>query len=385
MQLDDFDFNLPPDQIAQHPVEPRDASRMLRLERSSGAFYDAVFRDLPEFLHSGDLLVFNETRVIPARLHGNRLGPRSGAARDPRRSIARHGHGNGEAGKVASPPGRVEVLLLERLQSDLWNCLVRPGRKLPVGEALRFDPPGASVPDCLPVMTGEIVGRGERGMRQIRLQWQGDFYERLNEVGETPLPPYISRAGSPAGDARDRERYQTVYARTAGSSAAPTAGLHFNSAMLDRLRAIGVELTFINLQIGLGTFQPVDADKIARRQLHRESYEIPPDAAAAVTAARRQHRRILAVGTTALRALEACARVHAGEVAPGAGATDLFLMPGDDFLVVNGLLTNFHLPRSSLLMLVSAFAGRDSVLRAYRHAVQSGYRFFSYGDCMLIL
>ncbi len=373
MRLEEFDFHLPPDQIAQHPVEPREASRMLRLERSSGAFHDAAFRDLPEFLHSGDLLVVNDTRVIPARLHGRRLGARSGPVAEPRRPAARD-----------YLSGRVEVLLLERLEADLWNCLVRPGRKLPVGEALRFDPPGGSA-DRSPVLTGEIVGRGERGIRQIRLQWQGDFYERLSEVGETPLPPYISRADLPAGESRDRERYQTVYARTLGSAAAPTAGLHFNSAMLDRLRAMGVQLEFINLQIGLGTFQPVDEGKIARRQLHRETYEIPAAAAAAITAARHQHRRILAVGTTALRALEACARVHAGEIVPGAGATELFLMPGDDFLVVNGLLTNFHLPRSSLLMLVSAFAGREAVLCAYRHAVHAGYRFFSYGDCMLIL
>ncbi len=374
MRLEEFDFHLPPDQIAQHPVEPREASRMLRLERSSGAFHDAAFRDLPEFLHSGDLLVFNDTRVIPARLHGRRLGARSGPVAEPRRHAARD-----------YLSGRVEVLLLERLEDDRWNCLVRPGRKLPVSEVLRFDPPGGSAADRPPVLTGEIVGRGERGIRQIRLQWQGDFYERLSEVGETPLPPYISRAGSPAGEARDRERYQTVYARTLGSAAAPTAGLHFNSAMLERLRAMGVQQAFINLQIGLGTFQPVDEEKIARRQLHRETYEIPTAAAAAITAARQQRRRILAVGTTALRALEACARAHAGEIVPGAGATELFLMPGDDFLAVNGLLTNFHLPRSSLLMLVSAFAGREAVLRAYRHAVHAGYRFFSYGDCMLIL
>lgn len=373
MQLDDFDYELPPDQIAQHPVEPRDASRMLRLERASGAFQDAAFRELPEFLQSGDMLVFNDTRVIPARLHGQRLGARSGPAPGAHLRAARD--------RLA---GRVEVLLLERLQTDLWNCLVRPGRKLPVGEALCFDPPGAAAHHA-PVLTGEIVGRGERGMRQIRLQWKGDFYERLSEVGETPLPPYIRRAGGPAGDARDRERYQTVYAQTAGSAAAPTAGLHFDSAMLDRLRAMGAELVFINLRIGLGTFQPLDEEKIAQRRLHREAYEIPAAAAAAITAARRSRRRILAVGTTALRALEACARAHAGEIVPGAGATELFLMPGDDILVVNGLLTNFHLPRSSLLMLVSAFAGRENMLRAYRHAVRSGYRFFSYGDCMLIL
>ena len=372
IDLDDYQFELPEELIAQHPPAERDAGRMLRLNRLSGAFRDARVRDLPDYLRAGDLLVFNDSRVFPARLFARRAGLRAASPPSRRNPAARD-----------YLQGRVEVLLLRRLDAECWEALVRPGRKLAVGERLWFAREGEA-----PALEAEIAGRGERGLRQLRFRWQGNFEVILEHLGSVPLPPYIRRPSKGLmsdSEAEDRQRYQTVFARLPGSAAAPTAGLHFTPELLARLAAAGVECRFLSLEVGLGTFQPLSAAALQSGRLHCERYQIPEDTAAALQRARRERRRIIAVGTTVVRALETSARRNAGEIRAEAAESEIFLSPGAEFLTINGLLTNFHLPRSSLLLLVAAFAGREPVLRAYRHAVAAGYRFFSYGDCMLIL
>jgi len=350
--VSEFDFHLPEDLIAQEPLADRAASRMLALDRATGAWQDRMFADLPGFLRPGDLVVLNNTRVIPARLFGRRAGLRT------------------QPGHEAT--GQVEVMLTEQLSEWEWRALVRPGRKVPVGESIHFGDEG---------LQAEIIAHGEFGERTLRFTPIPDFFHVLERVGHIPLPPYIHREDRP----EDRERYQTVYNQQPGSVAAPTAGLHFTPQMLESLRAHGVQTAYITLHVGLGTFQPVRVDKVEDIRLHRERYTLSPETAAAVNAALHENRRVIAVGTTTVRSLEHCAVVADGKpLAPHAGETEIFISPGYKFRVVQGLLTNFHLPQSTLLMLASAFAGREAVLAAYRHAVEQRYRFFSYGDCMFL-
>lgn len=362
MLVSDFQYELPAELIAQQPLPDRAASRMLLLSGATGRFEDRQFRDFPDLLRPSDLVVFNNTRVFPARLYGRRGGLRS-------QPISRHNLASREFLR-----GRVEVLLTRQIQSEPndWECLVRPGRKLGVGEHLFFGEQDE--------LQAEIVARGEFGERHIRFAPVNDFYERLEKIGHVPLPPYIDRSDSWT----DRERYQTVYAQERGSVAAPTAGLHFTPEILERLRRRGIETAEITLHVGLGTFQPIRTDHVEEHQLHSEPYSITEVAAAKIRRASRNSRRVVAVGTTTVRTLEYVAQQNSGEVRPGSGEAKLFIYPGYKFLVVEALLTNFHLPQSTLLMLVCALGGKENVLRAYQHAVSERYRFYSYGDCMFV-
>lgn len=363
MLVSDFDFDLPEESIAQEPLPDRAASRMLALDRATGQWRDGSFRDLPSLLRAGDLLVLNDSRVIPARLFAHRAGLHT-----------QPGH---------RTSGRVQVLLAEPLSDWEWKVLVRPGRKVLTGEQLDFlphdAPAGRIAEGAHPELHAEVIAHGPLGERTLRFHPVADFFAAVDRLGHMPLPPYIHREDRPG----DRERYQTVYARQPGSVAAPTAGLHFTPEILNTLRARGVEIARITLHVGLGTFQPVRVDQVEDVRLHAERYTLAPETAAALNAARREGRRIVAAGTTTVRTLEHCARLG-NEFAPHSGSTSIFIAPGFEFRVVGALLTNFHLPQSTLLMLVSAFAGRDRVLAAYRHAVEAGYRFFSYGDCMFL-
>jgi len=439
MLVSDFHYELPPERIAQEPAADRAASRLLHLIRespggvresargasgaSAGHWEDRSFRDFPDLLRPDDLLVLNNTRVFPARLYGHRSGeraqvlsPRNPASRDFLR-------------------GRVEVLLTRQFSQEPneWECLVRPGRKIGVGERLFFGgrssapaSPSAPAPDesasgdaasssSAPgghapgdaasgdtfELEAEVTARGSFGERRIRFRPVTDFFARVERIGHVPLPPYIDREDRPA----DRDRYQTIYAKARGSVAAPTAGLHFTPKIFERIRARGIEVAEITLHVGLGTFQPVRVEKVEDHKLHREWYEISPAAARAINAAKDKGRRVVAVGTTTVRTLEYAA-AQAGKtgsqvrnetvgndrhgdhdtarVEPGRGEADIFIYPGHRFRIVDALLTNFHLPQSTLLMLVCALAGRESVLQAYRHALEAGYRFYSYGDCMFV-
>lgn len=346
----DFDFHLPPELIAQQPPPERDAARMMTLHRRGGAISDRSFRDLPELLQPGDLLVLNDSRVIPARLLGKRI------LRD---------------GSVAT--GTVEVLLVEDHGNGEWSALARPAKHLGLGARVVF---GDGQDGQL---EAEVIALGEFGERRIRFSLVETFWQRLEVCGHVPLPPYIRRGDAP----EDRERYQTVFARQRGSVAAPTAGLHFTPEVLDEIRRRGVQVESITLHVGLGTFQPVRMDNIEEHAMHEERYTLGDSAAIALQSAVREGRRVVAVGTTVVRTLEHCARTDGG-LEPHSGRTNIFLYPGGDFRIVNAMLTNFHLPQSTLLMLVCAFAGRENVLAAYAHAVRERYRFFSYGDCMFI-
>jgi S-adenosylmethionine:tRNA ribosyltransferase-isomerase len=385
VRVADFDFHLPEDLIAQEPLAERSASRMLHLRRDTGAFADRRFADIPGLLRADDLLVVNNSRVFPARLFGHRGGLHAQpvSARNP-------------AAKDFLL-GRVEVLLTRQLGPFDWQALVRPGRKIGVGEKIWFGERRD--------LEAEIIGRGEFGERTLRFSPVPDFFALVEKLGHVPLPPYIARE-----DRReDRERYQTVYAKpeARGSVAAPTAGLHFTPAVLAQIRERGIEITEMTLHVGLGTFQPVHAESVEEHKMHGESFHIPEAVAEQINRALEQRRRIVAVGTTTVRALEYAASVREAAthhdpatrrsvmaraavnearpaIAAGSGEADLFIYPGFQFRVVGALLTNFHLPQSTLLMLVSAFAGRENVLRAYEHAVKERYRFFSYGDCMWI-
>jgi S-adenosylmethionine:tRNA ribosyltransferase-isomerase len=328
--LSDFDYHLPEELIAQEPLPDRAASRMLVVDRKAGTWQDRGFREFPSFLHPGDCMVLNDSRVFPSRLYGHR-----------------EGH-----------IGRVEVFLTQQESTDglRWRALVRPGRKMRSGERI--------------VISDEltVVGRGEFGERTVKLSPKGKLFDVLERAGHVPLPPYIRRPDT----ATDRERYQTVFARERGSVAAPTAGLHFTPQILDACRAAGAAIAHLTLHVGLGTFQPLHTEIIEDVKLHSESFVVPPEAASAMDSA----SRVLAVGTTSVRAIESD---------PARPQTELFISPGFRFQRTGAMLTNFHLPKSSLLVLVCAFAGRDLALSAYRHAVEARYRFFSYGDCMLIL
>jgi len=359
----DFDFDLPPELIAQQPPAERGLSRMLTLNRTTGALRDASFADLPSLLNPGDLLVLNDSRVIPARLYAHRTLVR----------------------EKEKPTGRIEVMLTEPAgeeagEGNRWRALVRPGRKVAIGERLVFpDSTGAIV------LEAEVLERGQFGERLLQFapvkKQEGDFFAVLDRIGHMPLPPYIRRDDAQA----DRERYQTVFSHERGSVAAPTAGLHFTPQTLEALTEKGIEIARITLHVGLGTFAPLRVDRLDQVKLHSERYTLTPEAAAAINQAVSEKRRIVAVGTTVVRTLEHCAVQAAGSpLQPHSGSTDFFISPGFDFHFVKALLTNFHLPQSSLLMLVSAFAGREQVLAAYRHAVETQYRFFSYGDCMFL-
>ena len=364
MRLDELDYDLPPAQIAQRPLQRRDSSRLLTMDRTTGKLVDRAFAKVPSLLRGDELLVLNNARVIPARLFGRRMGVFSDA---PSRATRRE-----------HLSGTVEVFLARQIGPDVWEALVRPGRKMKTGERIVF---GEGE------LEAEITARGEFGLRTVRFtsHASGGVAAQIERLGHVPLPPYIDREDESA----DRERYQTVFASTPGAVAAPTAGLHFTPEILAAIRARGVELCELTLDVGLGTFQPIHSETLEGHTMHAESYEISEQAARQIQAAHSAVRPILAVGTTVVRALEdAALRAEKASsdcvVLSGKADARLFITPGFPFRVVNGLLTNFHLPRSTLLALVCAFAGRERTLAAYRHAVAAGYRFYSYGDCMLI-
>jgi S-adenosylmethionine:tRNA ribosyltransferase-isomerase len=352
--VSNFDFDLPEELIAQQPPPERSGARMLQLDRATGATRDGWFREFPELLCAGDVLVLNDSRVIPARLLGQKAA---------------------SAGKAQ--PGKIEALLTQQISEWEWTALVRPGRKVLVGDVLVF-----ISPDGKTSLEAEVIKHGEFGERRLRFHPVEDFFSRLDKIGHMPLPPYIHRPD----DSGDRQRYQTVYAQQPGSAAAPTAGLHFTPEILERIRERGVIVCFLTLHVGLGTFQPIRVERVEDIHLHEEHYTLADETAAAVNVALAEGRRVIAAGTTTVRTLEHCAEIaNGGSLAAHSGTTSIFISPGFEFRVVSGLLTNFHLPQSSLLMLVSAFAGRENVRAAYRHAVAEQYRFFSYGDCMFIV
>jgi S-adenosylmethionine:tRNA ribosyltransferase-isomerase len=342
MRLSDFQFPLPENLIAQFPLPQRDQSNLLVVDRASGQLQDLRFSDVIDYLNAGDALVINETRVFPARLHGQK----------------------------EKSDARIEVFLLRELQDNLWEVLVRPARKVRTGNTIQF----------AENITCEVVDNTVAGGRVVRFKCDGDFHQVVESVGEAPLPPYIKRPLQP----QDKDRYQTVYARVSGAVAAPTAGLHFTPELLGRLRDKGVKVIPILLHVGLGTFRPVATDDVTHHQMESEYFEVNTAAAEAVNEVRAGGGKIFAVGTTSTRALESVANVTGG-VRSESAWTDKFIYPPYNFKVVDGLITNFHLPGSTLLMLVSAFADRDLILKAYRHAVRKKYRFYSYGDAMLII
>jgi S-adenosylmethionine:tRNA ribosyltransferase-isomerase len=374
VRVSDFHFELPEELIAQHPPATRGSSRMLVLDRRTGALADEMFESLPRLLEPGDLLILNDSRVLPARLFATR-GGLSTQANSPQ------------------PSGVIEVLLTEQVNDsaqsgeNLWRALVKPARKVPPGETLQFHGGSGEL-----VLSAEVVAAGEFGERTLRFAPVEDFYERIGRIGHMPLPPYIHRDQAAGPDsAEDRERYQTVYSHQPGSAAAPTAGLHFTPEILAALRAWGVEIEYVTLHVGLGTFQPVRVERLEDIRLHAERYTLPAATADALNRAMAEGRRVIAVGTTTTRTLEHIAAQ--GQIEAHSGSTSIFLSPGHRFRIVSGLLTNFHLPESTLLMLVSAFAAQEcepergvrTMLAAYEHAIRAGYCFYSYGDCMLLL
>jgi S-adenosylmethionine:tRNA ribosyltransferase-isomerase len=370
--VSDFQYSLPDELIAQEPLQERTASRMLRLDRHTGQIEHRQFRDLPSLLEPGDLVVLNNTRVFPARLYGHRSGSKaqSLSAQNP--------------ASRAFLKDQVEVLLTRQVcqEPNEWECLVRPGRKIGIGERLFF---GEAAQDRVgprflaDELVAEVIARGSFGERRIRFSPVSDFFERIENLGHIPLPPYIAREDSSA----DRDRYQTVYARERGSVAAPTAGLHFTPEIIGQMKERGIETAEITLHVGLGTFQPVHVEKVEEHKLHREDYEICDKAAEKINRALDEKRRVIAIGTTTVRTLEYSAR-ESGRVQARRGEADLFIYPGFQFRVAGAMLTNFHLPQSTLLMLVCAFGGQEQVLAAYRQAVEQKYRFYSYGDCMFV-
>ena len=344
MKTHDFYFDLPEELIAQTPLQRRDSSRLLVLDRESGAWEHRHFYDLPELLHSGDCLIMNDSRVLPARLLGNRL------------------HSDGTAG------GACEVLLLIDRGDNVWECLVRPGKKLRTGAKVTF---GTGE------LTAEIVGEVEGGNRLVRFTYEGIFLEVLERLGRMPLPPYIK------AELQDQERYQTVYSRVNGSAAAPTAGLHFTKELMAEVERRGVSIGFVTLHVGLGTFRPVKEEEITDHDMHSEYCVIPQETADLINRTKAAGGRVICVGTTSCRTLESWA-AEDGHMEARAGWTDIFIYPGYRFKVMDALITNFHLPESTLIMLVSALAGREHILAAYQEAVKERYRFFSFGDTMFI-
>lgn len=345
MLVQDFDYDLPEELIAQVPCEKRDASKLLVLH-DDGEIEHRRFRDIKEYLREGDCLILNDSRVIPARIYGEKR--KTGA--------------------------KIEILLINRLDTYRWECLVRPGKRLPVGTEVDF---GEN-------LSAAIEGYGDEGTRIVRFEFAGNFMEILESIGEPPLPPYIKRKPEKA----DRERYQTVYSHVNGSSAAPTAGLHFTEELLKEIKAMGVDIAFVTLHVGLGTFRPVKVDELQDHHMHFESYSIDAENAKKINSAKCSGGRIICVGTTSVRTVESAAVLSedgdSHVLAAGEGRTDIFIYPGYEFKMTDALITNFHLPKSTLIMLVSAMAGRDNIMKAYDEAIHNGYRFFSYGDAMCI-
>ena len=340
MKLSDFTYELPQELIAQEPLKERDGSRLLVLGRETGEIRHGTFRDIPEYLGSGDCLVLNDTRVIPARLLGKR----------------------------EDTGGKIEFVLLKKLEGDVWEVILKPGKRAKPGARFVFG-------DGL--LKAEILELAEEGNRLVRFEYDGIFEQILDRVGIMPLPPYITKT------LEDSERYQTVYSKYKGSAAAPTAGLHFTGEMLKELEDKGVRIAYVTLHVGLGTFRPVKVENVESHKMHSEYYIIPDKAAGLINEARESGGRIVAVGTTSCRVLETAADGN-GRIAPGEGWTDIFIYPGYKFKLIDALITNFHLPESTLIMLISAFAGRENVMEAYRQAVDRKYRFFSFGDAMMI-
>ena len=345
MQISDFDYDLPEELIAQHPLAERDASRMLIVNRADGTFQDSVFSSLPDHLHPNDVLVLNNTKVFPARLIGERV----------------------------PTGGSVEVLLLREIEPDVWQVLARPARRLRPAQQISFS--GSR-------LQAEVIAAAEDGTRVIRFEKKENLRELIDQIGRTPLPPYIKR--DYAAPLKDRERYQTVYATERGAIAAPTAGLHFTQQVLEQITKAGTRVAELTLHVGYGTFEPVRVNDISEHRVGPERFTISKETAELINQSRAAGGRVVCVGTTTARALESSV-TESGEVIAGSGVADLTIVPGYNFQVVDRLMTNFHLPRSSLLLLVSAFAGRELILKAYRHAVSERYRFYSYGDCMLIM
>ncbi|HAJ73525.1 MAG TPA: tRNA preQ1(34) S-adenosylmethionine ribosyltransferase-isomerase QueA [Lachnospiraceae bacterium] len=341
MKTSDFNYYLPQELIAQDPLEDRSASRLLSLDRVTGEVLHRHFRDIKDFLHPGDCLVINDTKVIPARLYGVKK----------------------DTGAV------IEILLLKRRENNIWETLVKPGKKCRPGAVIVFGEGR---------LTGEIIDVVEEGNRLIRFSYEGIFEEILDSLGEMPLPPYITHK------LRDKNRYQTVYAEHEGSAAAPTAGLHFTKELLGEIGEMGVKIAHVTLHVGLGTFRPVKVDEVTDHHMHSEFYIVDEENARLINDTKKNGGRVIAVGTTSCRTLESASDQN-GVLKPGSGWTDIFIYPGYEFKMIDGLITNFHLPESTLIMLVSAFAGRDHVLAAYEEAVKEKYRFFSFGDAMVIL
>ena len=341
MKTHDFYYDLPKERIAQTPVEPRDHSRLLVMDRFTGEMEHRHFYDIVDYLHPGDLLVINDSRVLPARLYGYKED--TGA--------------------------HMELLLLEQKENMVWECLAKPGKKAKPGVKLIFG-------DGL--LTGEVVEVKEDGNRMVKFTCDGNFYSVLDQIGQMPLPPYITEK------LQDKERYQTVYSKELGSAAAPTAGLHFTPELMDKIRAMGVDFASVTLHVGLGTFRPVKAQEVAEHKMHSEHCLLPKETAEKILKTKAKGGRVIAVGTTSCRTLESVA-TFTGQIQPWEGYTDIFIYPGYEFKVLDGLITNFHLPESTLIMLVSAFAGREHILHAYEEAVKLEYRFFSFGDACLFL
>lgn len=341
MRVEDFNYELPEELIAQTPLLDRTSSRLLMMNRETGAYRDGVFPDMLEYLSEGDALVLNNTRVLPARLHGIK----------------------------AETGGHTEVLLLKQLEGDEWETLVKPAKRIRVGTVLSFGDGRLTA-----VCTGEL----EHGGRLMTFKYDGIFYEVLEALGEMPLPPYIKE------QLEDQERYQTVYAEENGSAAAPTAGLHFTNELLEAIRAKGVHIVFITLHVGLGTFRPISVEDTTNHKMHSEFYRMTEEAAATLNDVRNNGKKIIAVGTTSMRTLESITQKFDGAIKADDGWTDIFISPGFEFKACDALITNFHLPKSTLVMLVSAFSSRDNVINAYEHAVAEKYRFFSFGDAMFL-
>ena len=341
MKTSDFYYDLPKELIAQTPVEPRDSSRLLVLDRSSGEVEHKHFYDIIDHLHEGDLLVANDSRVLPARIYGVKDG--TGA--------------------------RVEFLLLRQISGNRWETLCKPGKKAREGARFSFGDG---------ILTATVAEVKDDGNRVVDFDCDESFFATLDKIGQMPLPPYITE------ELKDKERYQTVYSHELGSAAAPTAGLHFTEELMDRIRAKGVKIAYVTLHVGLGTFRPVKVEDVTKHKMHSEHYEIPKKTADLIRQTKQNGKRVIAIGTTSCRTLESVAAEH-GEIIPCEGFTDIFIYPGFEFKVLDGLVTNFHLPESTLIMLVSAFAGYDNIMNAYKTAVDERYRFFSFGDAMAIL
>lgn len=341
MKVSDFDFYLPENLIAQTPLENRTESKMLVLDKTSGNIEHKHFYDIIDYLNKGDVLVLNDTRVLPARMFGVK----------------------------EETQANIEILLLKQKESDVWETLCKPAKRVKVGTKVNIGE-GRIVAECIETLND--------GGRIFKLHYEGIFYEVLNELGEMPLPPYITEK------LNDRERYQTVYSKELGSAAAPTAGLHFTDELMHKIREKGIEICFLTLHVGLGTFRPVSVDDINKHIMHSEYYILPESTAKILNSAKNENRRIISVGTTSTRTLETIAQKHNGKFEESSGWTDIFIYPGYDFKAINALITNFHLPKSTLIMLVSAFAEKDKVFNAYNEAIENEYRFFSFGDAMFI-